>query len=140
MISALRILHLFGVILWMGGLLAVTTLLRIASGQSESDKGRGYALARRLLSAGANPGALVAIVLGVALLIAEPKFLYRGWFHAKFFLVLALLFIHGRLYLRARVLESDPSHPAATKQFAALHGAVSVILLAILFLVLVRPF
>jgi putative membrane protein len=140
MISALRILHLFGVILWMGGLLTVTTILRIASGKSGTDKSVGYTLARRLLNAAANPGALVAIVLGIALLVAQPKLLHEGWFHAKLFLVLAVLFIHGRLYLRARVLESDPSYPAAGKQFAALHGALSALLLAILFLVLVRPF
>jgi putative membrane protein len=140
MISVLRVLHLFGVILWIGGLLAVTSALRIASGQSDAEKRSSYALARRMLSAGANAGAAVAIVLGVLLLIAEPKLLHEGWLHAKLLLVLVLIFLHGRLFLRARVLESEPSYPATAKQFATLHGAFSLILLVILFLVLVRPF
>jgi putative membrane protein len=139
-IATLRILHLFGAILWLGGLLAATTLLRIAIELPQADKGRSYMLARRLLSSLANSGALVAIILGAALLAAEPELLRQGWLHVKLFLVLIMLIVHGRLYLRARVLETEPSHPATAGQFAAMHGVFSLILLAILFLVLVRPF
>ncbi len=141
MIPTLRALHLFGVIIWVGNLLALTSLLRMGFQQANGSLKLGLiTLARQALIAAAGVGAAVTIIFGAILVAAEPELLRKGWLHAKIALVLVLIVFHVRFYRRLKALSSNVVNSAESKEFASLHGLVSLIVLAILFLALVRPF
>ena len=95
--------------------------------------------ARRLFLLSANIGAAVAIIFGLFELIARPGLLQAGWMHVKILLVLVLLAIHVRLFMRINAAENDPG-TVTRREFSMLHGIVSLLLLAILYLVIAQPF
>jgi protoporphyrinogen IX oxidase len=95
--------------------------------------------ARRLFHFSGNIGAAVAVVFGAMALVASPQTLEHGWMHLKILLVLLMLAVHVRLYLRIVALENDPG-AATRREFTIIHGIVSALLLGILFLVFIRPF
>jgi putative membrane protein len=131
--------HLFGVIVWIGNLLVIASMLALATEEVGAARERLIAVSRRLFQVGCNIGALIAILFGIILILLDPSLLMRGWLHAKLALVLVLLYVHYRLHRRILNLESDPSG-ASAGEFKLIHGLVSLLLLAILALVILRPF
>lgn len=132
-------LHVFGVIFWLGSLLVITSLLRLASDEVGVAKERVVAVARRLFNMGANAGAVITVILGIWLAALDPSVMRAGWMHVKLVLVLILILVHLLLARRIAGAERDPS-ALSRGQFAMIHGVVSLILLGILILVFVRPF
>jgi uncharacterized membrane protein len=61
----------------------------------------------------------------------------HGWMHVKLALVGLLIVLHVWMYLRSRRIGD---RAAARREFQAVHGLVSVVLLAILVMVIMRPF
>jgi len=102
-------------------------------------KERVTVLARRLLSTSGNIGAVIAIIFGVLAMALEPGVAAQGWLQLKLALVLVMLAVHLRLYQRIRAIEDEPLS-ATRREFAILHGVVSLLLLGILAMVLLRPF
>ncbi len=96
-------------------------------------------LSRRLFHVNSNIGAAVAIIFGIFAILAHPGVLVHGWLHLKILLVLVLLGFHLRLYWRIIALENEPG-TATRREFSIIHGVVSALLLAILFLVFLQPF
>ncbi|HXZ89092.1 MAG TPA: CopD family protein [Candidatus Binataceae bacterium] len=133
------VLHIFGVITWLGSLLLITSLMTLVPDEVGAARERMIFAARRLFLLSANVGAAVAIIFGLFELIARPGLLQAGWMHVKILLVLVLLAIHVRLFMRINAAENDPG-AATRREFSILHGIVSLILLAILYLVIARPF
>jgi protoporphyrinogen IX oxidase len=131
--------HVFGVILWMGSLLVLTSLLGLVSEEVGVSKERFLVAARRLFDLSANGGALAAIGFGIWLIFIDPSVLRQGWLHIKLLLVLVIIVMHARLYRRINALEAEPSG-ANRREFAMTHGILSALLLAILLLVFLRPF
>jgi putative membrane protein len=133
------VFHLFGVIMWIGSLLVITSMLALVPDEVGAARERIVVAARRLLRVSSNVGAIVAVIFGLFLIALNPTVMRQGWMHAKLALVLALLFFHFRLSRRVAALENDPSS-ATRREFSMLHGIVSLLLLLILVLVLVKPF
>ncbi len=133
------VFHLFGVILWIGSLLVVTSMMALVPDEVGVARERLIVIARRLFHVSSNIGAIVAVVFGVFLVLLDPSVMLHGWMHAKIALVLVLLFFHVKLYRRVIALEDDPGS-ATRREFSMIHGIVSLLLLLILVLVLVRPF
>ena len=133
------IFHVFGVILWVGSLLLISTLMMLVADEVGVAKERLIVGARRLFNFSSNIGAAVAILCGALALAASPQTLERGWMHLKILLVLIMLAAHVRLYLRIVAIENDPGS-ASRREFAIIHGVVSALLLLILVLVFIRPF
>ncbi len=131
--------HLFGVILWLGSLLVLSSLLGLVADEVGVSKERFLVAARRLFDVSANGGAMATIGFGIWLIMLEPAVLRQGWLHIKLLLVVVLIVIHARMYRRINALEAEPSG-ANRREFAMVHGIVSAILLAILLLVFLRPF
>ncbi len=132
-------LHVFGVVLWMGSLLVLASMLRLVSEEVGVSKERFLVAARRLFEVSANGGALVTIGFGIWLILIDPAVLRQGWLHIKLLLVVAVIVIHARLYRRVNALQAEPSE-ANRREFLMAHGILSVLLLAILLLVFLRPF
>jgi putative membrane protein len=133
------VFHLFGVILWIGCLLVITSMMVLVPEEVGAARERVIVIARRLFHVSSNIGAIVAVVFGIFLVLLNPRVMLHGWMHAKIALVLVLLFFHVKLYRRVIALESDPGS-ATRREFSMIHGIVSLLLLLILVLVLVRPF
>jgi protoporphyrinogen IX oxidase len=138
-VQAALVLHLFGVIFWLGSLLVITSLLALVPDEVGMAKERFVVAASRLFTTGANIGASVAIAFGIVLLILQPDTIRHGWLHAKLLLVLILLVLHFRLFRRIAALENEPAS-ASKGEFRMLHGIFSLLLLAILVLVIWKPF
>jgi putative membrane protein len=102
-------------------------------------KERVIVLGRRLVVVSANIGAAVAVIFGIFVILAEPGVMQQSWLHVKLGLVLLMLLVHLRLYQRIRAIEDAPLS-ATRREFAIIHGIVSLLLLGILVLVLVKPF
>lgn len=133
------VFHLFGVIFWLGGLLIVSTMLAAAADESGAGQAAILKLAHRLFNSACNAGAAITIVFGILILINAPEVLRHGWMHVKLALVGLLIGLHVWMYLRSRRIGDRPA-AAARREFQAVHGLVSVVLLAILLMVIMQPF
>ena len=133
------VFHLFGVILWIGSLLVISSMMALVPDEVGAARERVIVIARRLFHVSSNIGAIVTVVFGVFLVLLDPGVMRHGWMHAKIALVLVLLFFHVKLYRRVIALENDPGS-ATRREFSMIHGIVSLLLLLILVLVLVKPF
>jgi putative membrane protein len=135
----LVIFHVFGVIFWVGSLLLISSLMRLAPDEVGASREALIVAARRLFALSANVGAVVTIVFGIGLIISEPQVLRQGWLHVKLLFVLGMLGCHFWLYRRIVGIENDPGS-AARGGFAMIHGVISLVLLVILGLVFFQPF
>lgn len=133
------VFHLFGVIVWLGGLLVLTSFLGLVPEEVGVARERFLFAARRLFDRAANVGAALALAFGVLLVLLEPAVLRHGWFHLKLLLVAALLVVHVQVRRRITALESDPGS-ASGREFRIVHGVISALLLALLIVAVLRPF
>ena len=138
MIQAALVLHLFGVVFWLGTLLVLTSMLALVP-DAGIGKERLIFTAKRLLALGGNIGASVAIAFGIILIALEPEVLRHGWLHVKLVMVLILLVLQWRLSRRITALANDPAS-ASSGEFRMLHGIYSLLLLVILVLAIWKPF
>ena len=133
------VLHLTGMVLWVGGLL-VTTLI-LASHAVESGAAAAAALTRaeqKVFRGFTHPGAAISVLTGLLLILSEPVYMQAGWFHVKLFLAVILVVLDLRIYFRAKAFYAG--HLQLTRgECIASHAAVAVVFLAILVMVLVRP-
>jgi putative membrane protein len=138
-LSWVLVFHIFGVVFWVGSLLVISSIMGLVPDEVGVAKERIIVLARRLIMVGANTGAAVTIIFGVLAIVAEPEVLARAWLHLKLLLVMVMLVVHFRLFQRTRALEEAPLD-ATRREFAIMHGLVSLLLLGILILVFLKPF
>jgi protoporphyrinogen IX oxidase len=133
------VFHIFGVVLWMGSLLVISSMMALVPDEVGAARERMVVIGRRLFHVSSNIGAVVTVVFGIFMVLLNPRVMLQGWMHAKIGLVLLLLVFHVRLYWRVIALENDPGS-ATRREFTILHGIFSLLLLLILVLVLVKPF
>lgn len=133
------IFHLFGAIFWIGGLLVLSSILAIAAAD-ESAAGQASLLtvSRRLFNSVCNAGAVITIIFGILIIVADPQVMQHGWMHVKLTLVVVLLALHGWMYARGKRIGAIGG--PTRHEFQLLHGLVSVVLLAILVMVIRQPF
>lgn len=135
----IKTLHLLAVVAWVGGMLAVPTLLAAHAAGGPEAPGLVRA-ARLLLKRLVLPGMLVALVLGVAMIAMQPAIMKgQGFMHAKLTLVFVLFGAHGFLAARTRKLEGGAPGPSAGA-WAGIAVALLALSGAVLGLVVVRPF
>ena len=115
-------------------------MMALTADEADAGRERAIASARRLFHVSANIGAAVAVIFGIFAILAAPSVLERGWLHAKILLVLILLGVHARLYMRITKLQRDPLVKPRRAEFSMIHGIVSLLVLVILGLVFLKPF
>jgi putative membrane protein len=140
MIPWTLVFHIIGLVFWLGSLLVVTQVLAIHTEESAAETratlGR---LETKLLRGLAHPGAAIMIITGIILVSREPQVVHEHWLQAKLCLVAVLILLDLRLTFRARKFAQgkvELSH----RECMIYHGAISLVFLAILVLVMVRPF
>jgi protoporphyrinogen IX oxidase len=136
----LKALHLFAVIAWMAGLLYLPRLFvyhaeaAIGSDKSETFK----VMERRLLRGIMNPAMVVVWALGLYLAWAGDWWA-APWLHAKLALVVLLTLMH-HLYSRWRKAFERDANRRPARFYRLWNEAPTLPLLAILVLVIVKPF
>lgn len=135
------ILHVFGVISWVGGLLSMTILVSGASAAQNADERRAaLSVVRSLHNWAVAPGFLILLAGGLwSLLAFEPQKLQQGWFHAKLGLVVVLIGLH---FVAATKLYDLIRSPEAKRPswFVALPVLAVVLVACILVLIRLQPF
>ena len=135
-----KALHVIAVIAWMAGMLYLPRLYvyhcaaEPGSAQSETFK----VMERRLLRAILNPAMILAWVLGLAL-VAHLDAWGEAWMHAKFASVIALSILHG-LFARWRRQFADDDNRHEARFYRLMNEAPAALMIAIVVLVVVRPF
>ena len=134
--------HLLGAILWMGGLLTVSRVLGYHSKEDPSVRPRFVWLEGRLNYLVALPGAGLTLLCGIALAYVYGAAWFRValWLHIKLTLVVVVALVHLGLTLKQRsIARQSPNEPVSRALFAALHGTIGLLLIAILLLAVHQP-
>jgi len=131
--------HLLAVIIWIGGLLTLTSVLARVPEEVGLPRERLLGTVRSTYKGAVNLGAIITIFLGIIIIVLQPEVLHRGWLHLKLLLVVGILVYQWRLYRRIRHLEEHPGESSGA-EFRMAHGILSLLVLAVLLLAILQPF
>ncbi len=132
--------HIIAIISWMAGLLYLPRLFVYhCDAEPGSDKSETFKIMeRRLLRAIMNPAMIVAWILGLWLaVLIEPW--SEGWFHTKLLLVIGMTISHMAMAKWRKDFEAD-RNMRSHKYFRIANEIPTVFMLAIVILVVVKPF
>jgi len=131
--------HVFGFIMWTGGLMALLHILR-AHAEAGGEAGSAFTKLERGTGIFLDMGATLAIVFGVLLLVlpagGTSVFKAGGFFHAKLTFVAVLIANHVLVRRLIRIARQGEARAPAGWQLPSC--VVSV--LAILIAILAKPF
>ena len=135
--------HLMAVIAWMAGLFYLPRLYvyhsQVAVGGGPEHE-RFIKMERLLLRAIMNPAMLATWALGVALVVTYGSGLWReGWWHVKLLAVLAMTAFHMVLARHRRFFAEDQRR-LSERQWRYLNEVPTVLMIAIVIMVIVKPF
>jgi putative membrane protein len=131
--SWILVFHIFGIVLWIGGLLMTTVLLsRHAQETSPEARTALSRLEKKSMRAMADPGALIAILAGIGMIFTDPSYyLYAEWLHIKILFVIAIIILHGYIGIEMKGLQKGTAMLTSGKAWF-LFSAVLVLFFAIL--------
>lgn len=137
-----KALHLIAVISWMAGLLYLPRLfvyhVETTPGSPESE--RFKVMERRLLRAIMNPAMILTYVFGLSLLFTPGLVDWASyWIWAKLALIVGLTYVHHAMGLWRKAFEAD-RNTRSQKFFRIANEAPTLMMIAIVILVVVRPF
>jgi len=136
----LKAAHVIAVIAWMAGMLYLPRLFvyhaRSEPGSEQSETFK--VMERRLLRVIINPAMIATWVLGVWL-AWDGGFFGSGWFDAKLALVVALSALHGMYAGWVRRFAED-RNTRSQRFYRAINEVPTLIMIAIVILVVVKPF
>jgi protoporphyrinogen IX oxidase len=135
----IKALHVIAIISWMAGLLYLPRLFVYHADAAPGPQSETFKLMeRRLLAIIMRPAAAIAWASGLYLAFQSGYF-HNGWFHAKLGLVLLLTAIHGYDEVLAKKFRLDRNN-RASKFYRYYNEAPTLLMIAIVVLVIVRPF
>jgi putative membrane protein len=103
-VPALLVVHIFGIVFWVSGLLVTSMALTRHTQEESPDARQALARLERIYLRGlADPGALLVILAGVSLIMTKPAYyLHAPWLHIKLTFVLLLVGLHGLIAVRTK--------------------------------------
>lgn len=137
----LKSVHLIFVIFWMAGMFAYPRFLVYhQEGLADpAECARWIERENKLRTIILNPAMIIVWVLG--LLLAQTIGAWdQGWFHAKLAVVLALSAYHGWMIGYARKLTKPDASLLSGKQLRLVNEVPGLTTIAIVILVIVKPF
>lgn len=131
-----RILHVFGVLLWVGGMATASAAAMGLLSKPEAERGPGMDAVRNALRILATPGLLLAWLGGLTMLISNWSAVYAhaGWAHGKLTVGILLSGVHGVLLARTR-----PGRAASARPFVVALALTLLLALVSIALVVIRP-
>jgi len=140
MLAWILVFHLTGLVFWLGSLLVVTHVLAIHAEEHSLEAREALGrLEMKLLKGLAHPGAALMVVSGAIMIGEHPYDLREHWLQAKLLLVVLLVVLDLRVYFRTTAFLAGKAE-LGRRECMALHGAISLVFLAVLILVLLKPF
>jgi putative membrane protein len=104
MVSWTSVFHVFGLVLWIGGLLTATLALSRHVQEVSPEARQALARLERLsLRAMADPGAMITIVAGIILISTNSSYyLHAAWLHIKLSFVVILIVLHVLVAIKTK--------------------------------------
>ena len=104
LVPALLVVHIFGQLFWVGGLLVTSMALTRHTQEASTEARQALVRLERIYLRGlADPGALLAILAGISLIMTRPSYyLHAPWLHIKLTFVLLLIGLHGYVAVRTK--------------------------------------
>jgi protoporphyrinogen IX oxidase len=101
-VPALLVVHIFGLVLWVSGLLVTSMALTRHTQETSAEARQALARLERIYLRGlADIGALLTILAGASLISTKPSYyLHAPWLHIKLTFVLLLIALHGIVAVR----------------------------------------
>ena len=135
----LKAFHVVFVVTWFAGLFYLPRLFVYHAVTSDALGIERFKVMERRLLIMMNIGAALAALFGVLMLIAVPSYLQFGWLHAKLTLVLVLIGYHIWCARLVRTFARD-GNTRSERWYRLFNEVPSVLLIAIVILVVVKPF
>lgn len=103
-VPALLVVHIFGLVFWISGLLVTSMALTRHTQEASADARQALARLERIYLRGlADPGALLTILAGIGLITTNSSYyLHAPWLHIKLTFVLLLIGLHGAVAVRSK--------------------------------------
>ena len=137
----LKAVHVIAIVAWMAALLYLPRLFvyhaEVGPGTPQSETFK--IMERRLLKAIMTPSMIVVWITGLWLAFASGYIHGAGWLHAKIALVLVLSGLHGFLSASTKRFAAD-ANTRSPGFFRVVNEVPTVLLVAIVILVIVKPF
>ncbi len=138
----IKAFHIIAVIAWMAGLLYLPRLFVYHCGAAKGTDSAAMleVMERRLLRFIMNPAMIAAFVFGgLMLLVPGAVDWSAGWIHAKLALVVVLTLAHAMMSIWRKGFEAGANQHSA-KFYRLANEAPTVLMIAIVILVIVKPF
>jgi uncharacterized membrane protein len=104
--GVLKVIHLFGIVMWIGALLIVSLQLRQAARLPREAQRPVLDAMRRVHLGFGLPGMFLVLVAGLVLLMLHAEYFKQAWMHAKLTFVLLLIVLDLALFaLQAKLRE-----------------------------------
>ncbi len=137
----LKALHLFALICWFAGIFYLPRLFVYhAMSDDETSLQRFKIMERKLFWGIMTPSAILTIAFGSGLIATNAAFyMQSGWFHAKLACVFLLLIFHLMCW-RYLLAFQDDRNTHSHRFYRIFNEAPVILLLAIIILVVIKPF
>lgn len=137
MVSWTLVFHVFGIVLWIGGLLTTTVLLTLHTREEAPEARAAFTrIEKKSLRMMADPGALLTIAAGITLIFTNKAYyMHAAWLHVKLAIVVVLIGLHGYIGVSTKRVQMG-TKKMTPGQALLLLVAVLVVFLAILIVTL----
>ena len=134
----LKAFHVIAVITWFAGLFYLPRLFVYHADARDRIGIERFEIMERRLFAIMTIGAVAALSLGAAMLVAAPGYLAMQWLRVKLLLVLLVVVYHGVCYtLMRRFAQNRNTHGAGW--FRGFNEIPTLLLIAIVLLAVLKP-
>jgi protoporphyrinogen IX oxidase len=143
MVSLYRVflsIHIIAIVCWMAGILYLIRLFVYHSAETvDVVKERFTVMENRLYRFITLPAMLASLIFGVILILINPSLLQQGWLHTKLLLVFFMIGLTHMGGKWGRELQAGTSKKT-TKFFRIANEVPTLLMIAIVFLVILKPF
>jgi len=134
----LKALHVVFVVTWFAGLFYLPRLYVYHAVTTDTPGLRRFVVMERRLFFIMSLGALLAVLFGIAMIIAAPGYLAQEWLRVKLLLVALLIGYHFWCYRLMLALRAGVN-PHTQRWYRWFNEAPTLFLLAIVILAVVKP-
>ena len=133
-----KALHVVFVVTWFAGLFYLPRLFVYHATTGDTTGLARFIVMERRLFFIMSIGALLAVLFGLAMIVAAPGYLAMGWLRAKLLLVAALVGYHFWCYRLMLQLRAG-ARPHTQRWYRLFNEVPGLLLLAIVILAVVKP-
>ena len=134
----LKAFHVVFVVTWFAGLLYLPRLYVYHAVTTDAPGLARFVVMERRLFFLMSLGALLAVLFGLAMILASPAYLTQGWLRLKLLLVALLVGYHFWCYRLMLALRRG-ANPHSQRWYRWFNEVPSLLLIAIVILAVVKP-